>query len=156
MTKRESLIQQAEQYIANHDPLCTDRAGVMVDFATSLQAAPPTDDIKAVFAHWQNQHAKPASKLDAKRTSRIRTALKTFDVEQLCLAIDGALKDSWLMGKDEKSAGKKYNGIETILRDAGQIERLIDLAGPRRTARVVKPAWDFPLVQVGEVIKDGR
>jgi hypothetical protein len=118
--------------------------------------APPTDDIKAVFTHWQTTHAKPASKLDAKRTSRIRTMLKTFDVEQLCRAIDGSLKDDWLCGRDPKSAGKKYNGIETILRDAGQIERLIDLAGPRRVSSVAKPAWDFPLVQVGEVIKDGR
>jgi hypothetical protein len=153
MTPLEKAWEQVKDE-TNHKRTWFER-GFEAGLAASAPA-PPTDDIKAVFAHWQNQHAKPASKLDAKRTSRIRTALKTFDVEQLCLAIDGALKDSWLMGKDEKSAGKKYNGIETILRDAGQIERLIDLAGPRRTARVVKPAWDFPLVQVGEVIKDGR
>jgi hypothetical protein len=153
MTKRESLIKQAKAFLANGEWRYAS-AEQMVDFHLSLQTAPPTADIKTVFTHWQNTHAKQASKLDAKRTSRIRTALKTFNVEQLCQAIDGALKDPWLMGKDERSSGKKYNGIETILRDAGIIERLIELVKPVRLATTGVATWDFPLVQQGAVIQD--
>jgi hypothetical protein len=114
----------------------------------------PTADIKTVFTHWQNTHAKQASKLDSKRTSRIRTALKTFNVEQLCQAIDGALRDDWLCGRDPKSNGRKYIGIETIFRDASQIERLIELGTPVRLATTGSATWDFPLVQQGAVIQD--
>jgi hypothetical protein len=82
--------------------------------------------VRRVFDRWRELHHHPAAKLDAKRTARIRGALKTHAVEQLETALAGALKDDWLMGRDPKSP-RKYDGLETILRDAAQIERLIEL-----------------------------
>lgn len=82
--------------------------------------------VRSVFDEWQRVHSHPTAKLDAKRTARIRGALKLRGPDELKQAIRGALKDDWLMGRDAKSP-RKYDGLETILRDAAQIERLIDL-----------------------------
>lgn len=91
-------------------------------------AAPPTEiaPVRELFAEWQRVHGHLDAKLDAKRTARIRSALKLFTPEQLKQAIRGALKDDWLMGRDPKSP-RKYDGLETILRDTAKIEALIDL-----------------------------
>jgi hypothetical protein len=83
--------------------------------------------VREVFAEWQHALGHPHAKLDPKRTALIRKALKLHTPEQLEQAIRGALKDDWLMGTAPKSEGHKYDGIETILRDTAQIERLIDL-----------------------------
>lgn len=102
----------------------------------SSPAAPAPDAlavVRRVFSVWQTVHAHPAAKLDAKRTARIRRALKIHSPEQLEQAIRGALKDDWLMGRDPKSP-RKYDGLETLLRDAAQIERLIDLETGKATA----------------------
>jgi hypothetical protein len=90
--------------------------------------APPTDRaaVRTVFAEWQRALGHPTAKLDAKRLALIRRALKLHTPEQLGQAIRGALKDDWLMGRDPKSP-RKYDGLETILRDTAQVERLIDL-----------------------------
>lgn len=44
----------------------------------------------------------------------------------MCYAVDGALKDDFLMGRDDRSA-RRYDGIETIYRDRGQVERLAEM-----------------------------
>lgn len=96
---------------------------------SSSPATPSVDSLPAVrvvFGEWQRTHGHPQAKLDAKRTALIRRALKLHTAEQLGQAIRGALKDDWIMGRDLKST-KKYDGIETLLRDTAQIERLIDL-----------------------------
>jgi hypothetical protein len=82
--------------------------------------------VREVFGEWQTVHGHPTAKLDAARTARIRGALKLFAPDQLKQAIRGALKDDWLMGRDAKSP-RKYDGLETILRDTAKIEALIDL-----------------------------
>jgi hypothetical protein len=95
----------------------------------SEPAEPATDSIaivRDVFNEWQRVHSHPIAKLDPKRIGRIRSALKLRGPEELKQAIRGALKDDWLMGRDPKSP-RKYDGLETILRDSAQIERLIDL-----------------------------
>jgi len=92
-----------------------------------------------VFVEWQKVHAHPAAKLDPKRTARIRSALKHRTADDLKLAIRGALKDDWLMGRDPKSP-RKYDGLETILRDAAQIERLIELETGKANPKGYRPA----------------
>jgi len=42
-------------------------------------------------------------------------------------AIDGAAKDDWLMGRGPGAKPGGYRGIETILRDTAQVERLAAL-----------------------------
>jgi hypothetical protein len=84
--------------------------------------------IRQVFAHWQSTMGTKA-KLDPKREARIRARLKEgFSPEDLCKAIDGATRDGYLMGTDPKSRRGGYKGIETLLRDAAQVERLMALA----------------------------
>lgn len=116
----------------------------------SSSPAPPSVDclaaLKGVFVEWQTVHGHPTSKLDEKRKALIRRALKLHTAEQLGQAIRGALKDDWIMGRDPKST-KKYDGIETLLRDTAQIERLIDLetgktkpnANPGRRSKIHQP-----------------
>ncbi|MFV8925453.1 replication protein [Serratia fonticola] len=81
-----------------------------------------------VFEFWKATHNHPTSKLDDKRRKRITARLSEgYPVDDLLAAISGALYDPWLMGKNP--GNKRYDGIETLLRDAAQVERLRDLSG---------------------------
>lgn len=86
---------------------------------------------KVVFAYWQEVMGKPRALFDDRRRSRIIARLRenSGDVGELLFAIDGAEKDDWLMGRDNKSGGKKYNDIETVLRDRAQVEKLAESIG---------------------------
>lgn len=101
----------------------------------AIDAPAPSSAVREVFATWQRVHGHPDAQLDDKRTKRIRSALRLHTAEQLKQAIRGALKDDWLMGRDPKSP-RKYDGLETILRDTAKIEALIDLdTGRAKPAR---------------------
>ena len=77
-----------------------------------------------VFAYWAVVMQSRKSLFDDKRRRKIESALKENhgDVSELLYAIDGARKTPHLMGENEQ--GQKYNGIETVLRDRAQIEKL--------------------------------
>jgi hypothetical protein len=106
----------------------------------AIDPPPPADlaAVREVFTEWQRVHRHLDAKLDAKRTARIRSGLKLFEPEQLKQAIRGALKDDWLMGRDPKSP-RKYDGLETLLRDNAQIERLIELERAPPSIRRIGP-----------------
>jgi hypothetical protein len=104
-----------------------------------------------VFAHWQKVHKKEKSRLDKKRLARIKNMLRFFSVDELKQAINGALKDDWLMGRGK--APRAYNGLETILRDVAQVERLMELGKTPETVKVaVRREIDLPEVQKGGYI----
>ncbi len=117
-TETETEIQKQEEEISSSPPAAS------VDTPAARADSLPV--VREVFEEWRVVHSHPTAKLDAKRTARIRGALKLHTPDQLKQAIRGALKDDWLMGRDPKST-KKYDGLETILRDAAQIEKMIDL-----------------------------
>lgn len=87
-------------------------------------------DVRRVFEHWKSKvwnGRGPEPKLDGKRKSRISARLREgLTVEQLCRAVEGALRSPWHTG--DNPAGKTYLGIQTLLRDRetveGHIERL--------------------------------
>lgn len=83
---------------------------------------------RIVFSYWQDVMRKPRAIFDDRRKTRIITRLRenSGDVGELLYAIDGAEKDDWLMGRDPKSNGKKYNDIDTIFRDRAQVEKLAE------------------------------
>lgn len=84
--------------------------------------------IRQVFDFWREAMAHPNSVLDSKRIARIRARLREgFTVEQLCQAISNAKLDDWLMGKNDRN--RVYDGLETLLREAAQVERLLGLSG---------------------------
>jgi len=81
---------------------------------------------EAVFAYWHARMGRNGrTVLDKKRESRLLARLRENDgdVSELLYAVDGALRDDYLMGRDPK-APRAYNGVETIFRDRAQVERL--------------------------------
>lgn len=87
-----------------------------------------TKNVHAVFEHWQKTWKHPNAKLDAKRTAKIKARLKEgFTTEQLNDAITGFTHSAWHTGTDPKGNGTVYDGIETLLRDAAQVEKGIRL-----------------------------
>jgi len=83
---------------------------------------------EVVFAYWAARLHHPAALYDRKRERRLMARLREAggDWGQLCYAVDGALRDDWLMGRAMNSQ-RKYDGIETIFRDREQVERLAEL-----------------------------
>lgn len=104
----------------------------------SLRSTRQPSDIDLVFGHWKQEHGHPRAKLDHKRRSRISARLKDFSADQLCQAITNAHNDPWLMGEDPK-ASRKYDGLETLLRDTTQVERLLELTTKRLPAAALPP-----------------
>lgn len=108
-----------------------------------LQAA----EVSEVLEHWRSRGYHTRKPIDnAERRKRIRARLDDgLDVATLKAAIDGASIDDWLMGRHERNdvanGGKVYNGLETILRDAAQVEKLATL-------------WDVALAE-NRVHEDG-
>lgn len=98
--------------------------------------APPAED--QVLEHWAGQgyHGR-RPKLTSDRRKRVVARMREgFTVEDLKLAVEGAELDDWLMGRKQGSPG--YRDIETLLRDAAQVERLRDLGTTLRQRRAAK------------------
>ena len=78
-----------------------------------------------------------------------------FTNEQLFDALEGAKFDRFLMGED-KNAGRVYDGIETLLRDRAQVERLIELKrSPKtRAARGPEDAFSRQMREIREIEAD--
>lgn len=89
------------------------------------------DTAAMVFSYWQVVMGKQRAVMDPTRVTRIKTRLRenSGDVSELLYAIDGARNDDWLMGRDSRSKGKNYNGIETIFRDREMVEKLAERVG---------------------------
>lgn len=83
---------------------------------------------EVVFAYWAARLHHPNALLDKKRDYRIRARLRESrgDWGLLLYAVDGALTDDWIMGREDRSP-RAYDGIETIFRDRAQVERLAEL-----------------------------
>lgn len=109
-------------------------------------------DAEDVFTHWAKR-LMPKARFTPERRKRIEARLKEdFSVADLCKAIDGALKDDWLMGRDPKSRKGGWRDIDTVLRDAAQVERLITLADEPEYAEdwgEIKPNKPVPLPDDG-------
>lgn len=105
---------------ANHKPLTTNHKPL----TKKQPSEQSSQEVGAVFQHWQTVLNHPRSKLDAKRKRVIQSALKTgYTVDDLKSAISGCSKTPHNMGENER--GQKYDDIGLILRDAGQIDRFI-------------------------------
>ena len=81
-----------------------------------------------VFLYWHAMMGKTRHLVfDDDRKKRILNRLEENqgDVAELLCVVDGALKDDFLMGTSERSEnGKKYDGIGTLFKNRGQIEKL--------------------------------
>lgn len=83
--------------------------------------------VRRVFEAWKLDTGHHRATLDPKRHRRIEARLREGLTEQDLLdAIEGRHRDPWLMGTDPKSP-RVFDEIDTLFRDAAQIERLRDL-----------------------------
>ena len=89
------------------------------------QAAAVTD----VLTHWSKApFHRRTPKITEIRRKRVAARLaEGFTPDDLKTAVDGAYLDDWLMGREARSNGKAYHDVETLFRDAGIVERLLDL-----------------------------
>jgi hypothetical protein len=111
---------------------------------------------QAVFDHWRSVHGHPNAKLDSKRRARIRARMREgFTNEQLFDALEGAKFDRFLMGED-KNSSRVYDGIETLLRDRAQVERLIELKRSPQSpkARGTEDAFSRQMREIRELEED--
>ena len=114
------------------------------------------DVIKTVFEKWVEATGKHTTrtKLDEKRRSIIRKALKTHSVEDVCDAVVGWKREPFYCGQNDRKT--VYNSLKMLLRDADQIEKFRDL---EREATLViekpKPHVTNPEL-IGMVIKDNE
>lgn len=96
------------------------------DLTGSARDSETRANVERVFAHWVTFTGNPRAVLDRKREQRIRARLREgFTPDQLCRAITNARHDRFLMGENKES--RVYNGMQTLLRDAEQVERLLAL-----------------------------
>lgn len=124
----------------NEEPLSSaDDAPAQVSLLPEPLPSPaPVDPMEAkidlVLAHWQRTHGpnidvSGETQAGLERRRRVRKHLKAkISVEQMIAACDGALRDAYIMGRDPR-APRAYRGVETILRDGTQIEKLAALRG---------------------------
>lgn len=91
---------------------------------------------EVVFAYWAAKLNHPSALYDMKRERRIVARLRESagDLSILCYAVDGALRDDWIMGREERSM-RPYDGVETIFRDRAQVERLAESCPKFRQGR---------------------
>jgi hypothetical protein len=98
------------------------------------------DPVREVFDCWREIHGHPNARLDAKRKGKIKARLaEKFSPEALCEAIRNAKNDGFLMGQNP--GARVYDGIETLLRDAAQVERLEALKSPNGQAETGSMKW---------------
>ena len=113
----------------------------------SKKATANHDQIIAIFCHWQRVMKHERSHLDAKRRTRIGSALKLGYSEAECIqAIDGCRASAWHMGANDRNM--RYDSIDVIFRSADQIDKFLTLA-LEGAPRVETPAAP-PLMLVGE------
>jgi len=92
--------------------------------AERVEGKPRPGDVQTVFIHWQTVMGTPNSKLDAKRSARIRWALGNYNLGECLAAIDGCARTPHNMGDNDR--GTKYNDVTLIFSDAGHVERFRD------------------------------
>ena len=112
------------------------------------------DEIKIVFDKWieATEKSPTRTKLDEKRRSTIRKALKSHSLQDVCDAVVGWKREPFYCGQNDRKT--VYNSLKLLLRDADQIEKFRDL---EREATLVdtkpkKPKIDSGLI--GMVLKE--
>lgn len=87
----------------------------------------PTSDMVAVFDRWREVTGSPRSTFTVDRQRKIRARLVTdkFTVDQLFECLEGWKLSPWHQGNNPSST--VYDKIETIFRNAEQVEKFIKL-----------------------------
>lgn len=84
------------------------------------------DAVRAVWDHWLAVSGRGRSKLTPERRKKIQARLATYPVVDLCRAIDGAHRNSFYLGENDR--GEYYGHVETIFKNDGTVERHLEWA----------------------------
>lgn len=89
--------------------------------------------VKIVFSYWAKRLGHEQALFDSKRDQVIRQRLRENqdNLSELLYAVDGALRDDWVMGRDPKSV-KRFDGIESIFQDRAHVEKFAGAMAPYR------------------------
>lgn len=99
-----------------------------------------------VVEHWQaaSYHGRRPLLTDERVKLVEKLLAKGLTVADCKAAVDGAEHDDWIMGRDPRTSGKRWTGIETILKNVEQVEKLRDLAdGGAINASLERKPWPF-------------
>jgi hypothetical protein len=99
------------------------------------------ETVKNIFAIWCEKMNSPRSRLDANRKRLIVNALKKYTENDLVAAITGCAMSPFHMGMNPD--GKKYNGLDLILRNAEKIEQFIGFSTNPPAQRQQSAGYDF-------------
>jgi hypothetical protein len=128
-------IPSASPSVANPDPVLPEEVDPRPDRDPARAADPPSAPrpepvatvARRVFEAWKLDTGHARAVLDAKRQRRIEARLREgFTERDLLDALEGRHSDPWLMGTDPKSP-RLFDEIDTLFRDAAQVEKLRDL-----------------------------
>lgn len=99
----------------------------LVEKKVSARRGDVGDDVRSVFAYWQQKLGHERAQLDAKRLKAIKGRLKDgYTVADLCLAVDGCSRSPYHMGQNDSRA--VYDDIELICRDGPKVDSFIKRA----------------------------
>lgn len=82
-----------------------------------------------IFLYWTARFDHPKAILTPEREARIVKRLRENgdDVSEILYALDGASKTDQIMATGRYAGETKYDGIETVLRDRGQVEKFSNI-----------------------------
>jgi hypothetical protein len=126
--EKEQEQKQDQTHVASAPAGC---AAIVVASPPAERRAQPrgSEDVRSVFAYWQEVMSHPHAKLDDKRAKAIGKRLSDgYTVGELCQAIDGCKRSPHHMGQNEQRT--VYDDIELICRDGTHVDKFIKLAGP--------------------------
>jgi len=96
---------------------------------SSRKGKPSAESVTTVFDHWREVLWKGRAVLDDKRYTRIVARMaEGFSVDDLKAAATGATYDDHIMGRSASSREGGFRDIETVFRDAAQVERFMAMA----------------------------
>ena len=84
----------------------------------------PKEEKLEIFDFWKLTFNKSRVSMDAKREAAIGWAIYTYGIEACRQAILGCASSPFHMGQNK--AGKKYDGIDLIFRDAEHVEMFLE------------------------------
>lgn len=88
------------------------------------------EDVTLILETWRDRFSPRSSVRDRKRRARVEARLDDGrTVAELLKVLDGVERSDWHMGRDPRTRGKRYIGIETIYRDDAQVDKFLELAG---------------------------
>lgn len=100
-------------------------------------------DVSEVFVYWQEKLNHGRKTLTDDRRKIIQSRLHSFTAADLKKAIDGAAKDDFLCGRNDR--GRRYTDFSTIFRNDSKVENLIEYADASNVAqgvpKIPEPDW---------------